>query len=57
MPVFILSVSVSVSVPSLGIADIFRPFVGYKEVRLVTKDSRHVRAYIRAYVLDVMHVY
>lgn len=23
--------------------DIFRPFVGYKEVRLVSKESRHVR--------------
>lgn len=26
----------------LRLADIFRPFVGYKEVRLVTKESRHV---------------
>ncbi|KAK1366418.1 RNA-binding protein 2-like [Heracleum sosnowskyi] len=25
------------------VAHIFRPFVGYKEVRLVTKDSRHAR--------------
>ncbi|KAI3946768.1 hypothetical protein MKW98_003331, partial [Papaver atlanticum] len=28
--------------PSLGFADIFRPFVGFKEVRLVSKESRHV---------------
>ena len=28
--------------PSLGFIDIFRPFVGYKEVRLVSKESRHV---------------
>lgn len=26
----------------LRMADIFRPFVGYKEVRLVSKESRHV---------------
>jgi hypothetical protein len=26
----------------LGLTDIFRPFVGYKEVRLVSKESRHV---------------
>lgn len=29
-------------VPSLVYTDIFRPFVGYKEVRLVSKESRHV---------------
>ncbi|KAL9681525.1 hypothetical protein QQ045_013310 [Rhodiola kirilowii] len=28
--------------------DIFRPFVGYKEVRLVTKDSRHVSSLLVA---------
>lgn len=27
---------------SLGFPDIFRPFVGFREVRLVNKESRHV---------------
>ncbi|RZC91470.1 hypothetical protein C5167_027533 [Papaver somniferum] len=35
---FILS---SVVRPSLWLVDIFRPFVGFKEVRLVSKESRH----------------
>lgn len=36
---FILS---SVVRPSFGLANIFLPFVGFKEVRLVSKESRHV---------------
>ncbi|GFP93676.1 protein maternally expressed gene 5 [Phtheirospermum japonicum] len=28
------------------VSHIFRPFVGYKEVRLVTKDSRHVLCFV-----------
>lgn len=34
---------ISSFLPLLWFADIFRPFVGYKEVRLVTKESRHVK--------------
>ncbi|RWR86600.1 RNA recognition motif domain-containing protein [Cinnamomum micranthum f. kanehirae] len=33
--------SSSSAVPSLGFPDIFRPFVGFQEVRLVNKESRH----------------
>jgi hypothetical protein len=29
-------------VPLLDVIDIFRPFVGYKEVRLVSKEARQV---------------
>ena len=31
-----------ISVPLLDVVDIFRPFVGYKEVRLVSKEARQV---------------
>ena len=33
-------------IPSPQLIDIFRPFVGYKEVRLVHKESRHVSLFI-----------
>ena len=32
-----------VSVLNYMVLDIFRPFLGYKEVRLVTKDTKQVR--------------
>lgn len=42
-------------VPSLVVTDIFRPFVGYKEVRLVSKESRHVSLY--KCMVNIKHIY
>lgn len=41
----------SVLLSSLGFVDIFRPFVGYKEVRLVSKESRHVSSFLSKHYL------
>jgi len=38
----------------LGLTDIFRPFVGYKEVRLVSKESRHVSLFILVIIINTI---
>ncbi|RWW49114.1 hypothetical protein BHE74_00044759 [Ensete ventricosum] len=40
------------AIPSLPFADIFRPFVGFEEVRLVNKESRQSRLDFAGYRFD-----
>ena len=40
--VFILFFNGVCNVPQCGILDIFRPFVGFKDIRLVRKDAKRV---------------